>query len=51
MYSHNGSLRLRQHGTVLSFSQKIYTLCNIFVKKKGIFRPAEAKYASGFGTA
>ncbi|MFP4437684.1 MAG: hypothetical protein ACLFVO_10575, partial [Chloroflexaceae bacterium] len=33
-------IRLRQHGTLFSFSQKCCTVCNIFVKKKGIFRPA-----------
>ncbi|MFP4438389.1 MAG: hypothetical protein ACLFVO_14185 [Chloroflexaceae bacterium] len=36
----NGSLiRLRQHGTFLSFSQKIHAV-NFFVKKHGVFRPA-----------
>ncbi|MFP4439830.1 MAG: hypothetical protein ACLFVO_21555 [Chloroflexaceae bacterium] len=36
----NGSIRLRQHGTVLSFSQKFCTKCKIFVKKNSFFRPA-----------
>jgi hypothetical protein len=32
--------RLRQHGTLFSFSQKFCTSCKIFVKKKRIFHPA-----------
>jgi hypothetical protein len=39
--SPDGSLiRLRQHGTFISFSQKICTLCKFFVKKNEIFHPA-----------
>jgi len=30
----NGPIRLRQGGMGHSFSQKFYTLCKIFVKKK-----------------
>ncbi len=38
--SMNSPMRLRQHGTLFSFSQKICTECKFFVKKPGIFRPA-----------
>jgi len=33
-------IRLRQHGTFVSFSQKICTLCKFFGKKNEIFHPA-----------
>jgi hypothetical protein len=36
----NGVFRLRQHGTVLSFSQKCGSVSHIFGKKDVQFRPA-----------
>jgi hypothetical protein len=44
----NGMFRLRQHGTLFSCSQKCCTLCNIFVNKKGIFRPAGGESGHSF---
>ncbi len=40
MCSHNGSLRLRQHGTFLSFSRTCGSVSHMFVKKDARFRPA-----------
>jgi len=39
MYSHNGSLRLRQHGAFFSFSRKFGSQSQISVKKNDRFRP------------
>ena len=36
----NGPIRLRQHGTSFSFSRKVGSLSQLFVKKNGLFRPA-----------
>jgi|GEM_PF-4285823 len=51
MYSHKDSLRLRQHGILLSFSQKCCTMCNISVKKTESSTLPEAKFRFGFVTA
>jgi hypothetical protein len=56
MCSHNGSLRLRQHGTFLSFSRTCGSVSHMFVKKDARFRPAGgesgrlSRQMPGFGT-
>jgi len=48
---YEGGLRLRQHGTLFSFLQKIRAKCKFFVKKIVSSALPEATCPSGFETA
>ncbi len=47
----NGPIRLRQQGTLVSFSRNFCTLCKNFVKKVVGSALPEAKYISRWRTA